>query len=192
MGAGSCPRQVGDDVGVAAVAVDSDLALPAWSRDALSPAAQTLPVAHARNAERALLRRTGAVLARDPQVFGATFYRILFARLPELRALFPDDMGTQQHKLGAMLDHLLDGLDEPECLALQLAELGRRHRGYGATFVHYLAVGEALLQTLSELNGPSFDPGARLVWSRLYSWIVYRMRHAPLVSDPTGPSLRLP
>jgi hemoglobin-like flavoprotein len=152
--------------------------MPAWCGDALDASVRVAPGERALEPEHAMLRRTGAVVASDPRTFGACFYRRLFARAPALRALFPADLQAQELKLAGMVAHLLDSLERRETLAQTLGELGQRHRGYGATFVHYLAVGEALIEALAECNGADFDAPARLAWARLYSWVVYRMRYA--------------
>lgn len=135
--------------------------------------------------ERDLLRRSGAVVAADPAGFAAEFHARLFERRPELRLLFPPGFETRQHRFAQMLTQLLDALERPQELARTLVELGRRHRGYGAKFVHYLAVGEALIDTLAARNGEAFCARTRLAWARWFSWIVYRMRHA----DQDGPAL---
>lgn len=158
-------------------------ALPEWCRAVLHPSAQSAGGERTRNEEHLLLRRTGRVIVEEPGRFAATFHRILFTRVPELRALFPDDLALQQHRFAALFARVLDSLEAPDQLAAELDRLGRRHRGYGATFVHYLALGEALIAALAELNGPGFGLQARLAWSRLYSWIVYRMRHAPRANE---------
>jgi hemoglobin-like flavoprotein len=150
--------------------------MPAWCQAALSAKAQAARGESTRDEEQALLHRTGAALIADPQRFGSVFYRRLFERMPDLRSLFPADLQAQQLKLAGMLGYLLTSLDQPDALARRLGELGQRHRGYGAKFVHYLVVGEALIETLAEINGPGFDAQARLAWARLYSWVVYRMR----------------
>lgn len=156
----------------------SSASMPEWCRAELSLSSLAARGERTRNEEHVLLRRTGAVILEQPMRFGAAFHRRLFDRAPELRALFPIELETQQHRFAALLERVLSLLEAPDQLADELAQLGRRHRGYGATFVHYLSVGEALIATLADLNGPSFDTQARLAWSRLYSWIVYRMRHA--------------
>jgi nitric oxide dioxygenase len=92
--------------------------------------------------------------------------------------LFPQDLAAQSEKLVVMLVQLLNALDRPQELARPLSELGRRHRGYGATFPHYLIVGEALIESLAEVNDQFFDAEARLAWARLYSWVVYCMHHS--------------
>lgn len=152
--------------------------MPAWCEDALDACAQVAPAERAREQECALLRRTGAVVVSHPRAFGECFYRRLFERAPTLRALFPADLQAQEMKLAGMIVHLLGSLDRRDALAQTLGELGQRHRGYGATFVYYLAVGEALIEALAERNGADFDAQARLAWARLYSWVVYRMRYA--------------
>jgi hemoglobin-like flavoprotein len=123
-----------------------------------------------------LLRATLAPVVVDPSGFGRRFYARLFERAPALRRLFPTDMTAQETKLVHTLGVVAAGLDEPERVAQMLAELGARHRGYGVKFAHYLEVGEALLDTLAEVNGRGFDPAARAAWQRLYSWIAQQMR----------------
>ena len=152
--------------------------IPSWCETAMSAAALAPCGERTRDEERELLQRTGAVVAADPAGFAATFYARLFARQPQLRLLFPPQHEAQGLKFAAMLSQLLALLERPQELSQALHELGRRHRGYGAKFAHYLAVGEALIETLAERNGPAFDAHARLAWARLVSWVVYRMRHA--------------
>jgi hemoglobin-like flavoprotein len=152
--------------------------MPAWCEAAMSPAALAPRGERTENEERALLQRSGVAVAADPAGFAAEFYGRLFHRQPELRSLFPPGFEAQQHKFAHLLVQLLEAVDRPQELGRTLAELGRRHRGYGAKFVHYLAVGEALIETLAARNGESSCARTRLAWARLYSWVVYRMRHA--------------
>lgn len=152
--------------------------IPSWCETAMSPAALAPRGERTENEERALLQRSGVAIAADPVGFTADFYARLFSRQPELRLLFPLGFEARQHKFAQMLTQLLDALDRPQELGRTLVELGRRHRGYGAKFVHYLAVGEALIETLAARNGEAFCARTRLAWARLYSWAVYRMRHA--------------
>jgi eukaryotic-like serine/threonine-protein kinase len=152
--------------------------IPSWCETAMSPAALALGGERTENEERALVQHSGAVVAADPAGFARDFYERLFQRQPQLRLLFPVQLEPQGEKLSAMITQLLAALDRPLELGRTLQELGRRHRGYGAKFVHYLAVGEALIETLAERNGPAFDARTRLAWARLISFVVYRMRHA--------------
>jgi hemoglobin-like flavoprotein len=164
--------------------------MPSWCETAMSAAALAARGERTENEERSLLRRSGDAIAADPQGFAADFYARLFERQPELRLLFPPGFGPQQHKFAALLTQLLDALDRPQELGRSLADLGRRHRGYGAKFGHYLAVGEALIETLAARNGDAFCARTRLAWARLFSWVVYRMRHVD--QDAARPARRDP
>ena len=152
--------------------------MPSWCETAMSAAALAPRGERTENEERALLRRSGDAVAADPMGFSADFYARLFTRQPELRLLFPPGFEARQHKFAQLLTQLLEALERPQELGRTLAELGRRHRGYGAKFVHYLAFGEALIETLAAHNGEAFCARTRLAWARLFSWVVYRMRHA--------------
>jgi hemoglobin-like flavoprotein len=180
MGSGSTPAQrAGIDAGPVPLEA-AQSTMPAWCHAVLGPTLQATPTC---SEEHRRLRDTGAVIAQDPDRFGEVLHRRLFGRMPELRLLFRSDLARHASQFGAMLTRILMLLDQRDTLARELAELGRRHRHYGATFVHYLGIGEALIDTLEELNGATFDLQARLAWSRLYSWIVYRLRHAPTWSE---------
>ena len=162
--------------------------IPQWCATAMGDAA--LAGERTREEEQAILRETGGVLLADPAGFASAFFARLFARQPELRLLFPADHAAQAYTIAASLGALLAALDRPLELERAVQDLGRRHRGYGARFADYLAVGEALIETLAERNGARFDAAARLAWARLVSWIVYRMRHAATDPRREAPPLR--
>lgn len=127
-------------------------------------------------ADNPLIRATLAPLVANPDGFAQGFYDRLFARAPALRGLFPYDMAQQRMKLVHTLGVVATGLDETNQLVQALRELGARHRRYGVKFAHYLEVGEALVDTLAEMNGPAFTPEARAAWQRLYAWVAEQMR----------------
>ncbi len=99
------------------------------------------------------------------------FYDRLFTIAPPLRALFRSDQKAQRIKLVTMLGMLVKGLDHPDNVVEALADLGLRHGGYGVKAVDYDAVGAALLWTLEQGLGESFDPATRAAWTKLYGAI---------------------
>lgn len=101
----------------------------------------------------------------------AVFYQHLFAEAPELRALFRGDLKQQGHKLMQMLDRLVDGLEDWPALASDLADLGRRHAGYGVRASHYDRVGTALLHTLADGLGTQFTPATERAWADTYQLV---------------------
>lgn len=112
----------------------------------------------------------------------ALFYRQLFADAPGLRVLFRGDLQEQGERLMQMMDWLVDRLDDPPTLLAALAELGRRHAGFGVQPSHYDRVGVALLRTLAEGLGAQFTPATERAWTELYQVISDAMI-APLTEE---------
>lgn len=98
----------------------------------------------------------------------ALFHRHLFADAPGLRALFRGDLQQQGDRLMQMMDWLVDHLDDPPTLLAALADLGRRHAGYGVQASHYDRVGAALLRTLADGLGAQFTAATERAWAELY------------------------
>jgi hemoglobin-like flavoprotein len=125
-----------------------------------------------------LIRAQFARIGEDADGFAIEFYDALFAIAPLVRAMFRGPMPDQRAKLVRMLALLVSQLRSPEALAIPLAELGRRHHGYGVIPQDYGKVGEALLRTLGSRLGEDFDADARAAWGRLYGFVAARMQAA--------------
>ncbi|HEV7265623.1 MAG TPA: globin family protein [Falsiroseomonas sp.] len=109
----------------------------------------------------------------------AIFYRRLFALDPALRPMFAQaDMATQGRKLMAAIGFVVGNLRRPEALLPAVAELGRRHVGYGVQPRHYATVGTALLGTLEEGLGEAFTPELRAAWAAAYGLLAEVMQQA--------------
>lgn len=132
------------------------------------------------------------------------FYARLFAAAPHLRPLFRDDPAQQAAKLMAALDLVVKNLDAGDANAGLLADLGRRHAGYGARPEHYPLVAELLVESMQALLGPRFLPVHREQWRLALSLVCRRMiagaegdadqdrpaqdRSRPASADPARPS----
>jgi hemoglobin-like flavoprotein len=91
----------------------------------------------------------------------AVFYQRLFALAPTLRELFRNtDMPAQEQKLTATLGALVSGAVSADALA----ELGRRHAGYGVRPEHYGVVAEALLWSLEQRLGALWTKATQAAW----------------------------
>ena len=114
---------------------------------------------------------------------GELFYRRLFEIDPSTCELFrATDMPAQRRKVLQMLTVAVRGLDNLDALASTVAELGRRHAGYGVTDAHYATVGGALLWTLEQGLGPDFTPDVKAAWTTVYTVLATTMKdaaHAP-------------
>ena len=97
------------------------------------------------------------------------FYDRLFAIAPEVRPLFPQDLGEQKKKLMGMLGTAVGSLHKLEMILPAVKDLGARHRTYGVTAAHYAPVGAALLWTLEKGLGPDFTPEVKAAWTDTYT-----------------------
>ena len=77
------------------------------------------------------------------------FYANLFAKHPEFRSMFPDDMAEQKKKLLASLVLVVHNLRKPEKLADPLKNLGSRHVGYQTQPEHYPVIRDTLAHWLA-------------------------------------------
>jgi len=99
----------------------------------------------------------------------AFFYEKLFELDPEAQRLFAKtDMVAQGHKVMRMFAEIVHNLDQPETLVAEVADLGRRHVGYGVQDHQYDSVGIALLWTLERGLGPAFTDEVRDAWTEAY------------------------
>ncbi len=110
------------------------------------------------------------------------FYLKLFRLAPEVRDMFPDDLAEQKKKLVAVLGVAVGGLSRPETLLPVLRDLGSRHAGYGVADVHYDVVGQALIETLAEGLGASFDDETRAAWIACYGLVSGEMKRASRIA----------
>lgn len=106
------------------------------------------------------------------------FYGKLFDLDPSLRPLFKGDMVEQGRKLMATLGFVVAGLRTPEKILGAVADLGRRHVGYGVQDSHYDTVGVALLWTLEQGLGPDFTPETKTAWIEAYTLLASVMKNA--------------
>ena len=109
---------------------------------------------------------------------GRLFYDRLFTIAPEVRPMFKGDIGAQADKLMETLGVAVSALKNPAALSPILAQLAKRHKGYGVRDEHYDKVGEALLWTLEQGLGDAFTPEVKTAWTDLYGVVASSMKQA--------------
>lgn len=106
------------------------------------------------------------------------FYNRLFETDPYLRSLFLGDMKVQGNKLMTMIGTAVNGLTNLDSIIDAVAELGRRHVGYGIRDRDYDTVGECLLWTLGQGLGDAFTPQLEEAWGETYVTLANVMKSA--------------
>jgi hemoglobin-like flavoprotein len=85
-------------------------------------------------------------------------------------------------------------LDRIEELVPTIADLGRRHVGYGVTDAHYDSVGAALLWTIEQGLGNAWTAELKAAWAAAYDLLAGVMRDATkaasAANDTTAPTQR--
>ncbi|MEZ0332959.1 MAG: globin family protein [Gemmatimonadales bacterium] len=116
-----------------------------------------------------LVRRSWQQFEPMAESLAAFFYEKLFELDPDARSLFArTDMEAQGRKVMHMFAEIVRTLDQPEQLVAEVADLGRRHVGYGVRDDQYGSVGTALLWTLECGLGSAFTPEVRDAWTEAY------------------------
>jgi hemoglobin-like flavoprotein len=121
-----------------------------------------------------LVEQSFARVSGDADALVRRFYVALFARNPELRRMFPEDMTEQRKKLASALGLVVGNIRKPEVLAPTLSALGQRHVGYGAKPTHFDAVGAALLTALGATDS-EWDAPTEGAWGEAYGAVVQGM-----------------
>ncbi|MEQ8825530.1 MAG: globin family protein [Filomicrobium sp.] len=97
------------------------------------------------------------------------FYARLFEIAPQVRSMFPEQMGDQKMKLMGMLGTAVNNLHQVETIIPAVQDLGRKHVAYGVTADHYKPVGEALIYTLEKGLGDDFTAEVKDAWLTTYT-----------------------
>ncbi|HEX8250041.1 MAG TPA: globin domain-containing protein [Pyrinomonadaceae bacterium] len=126
-----------------------------------------------------LVQQSFALVAADADLAADIFYKRLFALDAGRRLMFPADLTEQKRKLMATLKFAVETLDRFDVFQTALANLGRKHAGYGVRDEHYATVGAALIETLRQsLGAARFTPAIETAWQAMYAVVAVTMRDA--------------
>jgi hemoglobin-like flavoprotein len=114
--------------------------------------------------QRNLVRDSIASLREYSDAFALLFYGKLFELDPASRRLFHNDLALQGRKVMDMLASVVESLDNFQPLRARLADLGRQHANFGVRPEQYDTLTTALLWSIGQALGPSFDAPIREAW----------------------------
>jgi diguanylate cyclase (GGDEF)-like protein len=139
-----------------------------------------------------LVRTSFSLVLPIQDSIASLFYDRLFAKAPEVRRLFSDDLSDQKHKLMSLLVTCLGKLHDFSTLVPAIENLGARHAGYGAKPKHYAIVAEALLWSLAQGLDATFTPEVRSAWTKVYGLLATTMQAGAAKPGRVGPSTQSP
>lgn len=114
--------------------------------------------------EKQLIRESFVSIREVAGPLSLLFYGRLFAMEPGVRPLFQNDISKQGMKLMEMLTAVVEHLDQVEELTPVLHAMGQRHAGYGVLPAHYAMVEAALLWSMGQALGATFDAEVKSAW----------------------------
>jgi len=103
------------------------------------------------------------------------FYARLFDIAPDCRPLFRNDMAMMKGKFISTLAVLVGSLDNLTGLYSVAGKLAEDHVRYGVRAEHYPPVGDALLWSLGQQLGTSWNADIERSWRKVYALISARM-----------------
>ena len=126
--------------------------------------------------EKALVKQTWTAVVPIADKAAELFYGRLFELDPEVKPLFKGDMKEQGAKLMKTIGIAVNALDNLEPLVPTLKQLGAAHAGYGVKDAHYDTVAAALLWTLEQGLGDSYNTEVEQAWVAVYGIVADTMR----------------
>ncbi len=110
------------------------------------------------------------------------FYRQLFEAAPQIRSMFPDDLGRQKkHMVNALL-LVAKNVPDIENLIEPLREMGARHISYGTREEHFPIVRDTMVYALGQVAGYTWTPQLNDDWTHaldvISGYMIEGMRQA--------------
>lgn len=134
-----------------------------------------------------LVRESWPRIAAQADTAASLFYARLFHIAPEARSLLAHvEMEGQGRKFMAMLDQIVQSLDQAPVLVSDVASLARRHTAYGVQTAQYESVGAALVWTIEQVLGEDASPEVSRAWREAYTLVSAIMARAARRSGPTA------
>jgi len=149
--------------------------MSAQSRAALRPPSPAAEGSVLSEGAIQALEGSFALLAPRAPELVRRFYVRLFDEHPELRGMFPADLGEQEKKLAAALAMVVTAARKLGSIEPALKKLGKRHKGWGVTAEQYAVVGAVLLETMADMAEAAWTDEVETAWKTAYEWVAGTM-----------------
>lgn len=113
----------------------------------------------------------------EGEAFVARFYATMFEMFPETRDYFLQTELTElRKKVLRSLVIIIDNLDKPELLAIEIRELGQRHtHEYNITPNDYTRMGRAFVKAMSVSLPETWNPEVETAWVAAFADVAQLM-----------------
>lgn len=116
------------------------------------------------------------LIGKRPDFFSAFFYERVAERMPEFKEIFRNtDLRLQRAEFIKGLLVIFSLYEDASELSTFLTELGTRHVCYEVRSEHYPQVKEALMDSLRELHGSTWNSKLEHNWEELMNYITQLM-----------------
>ena len=123
-----------------------------------------------------LVGRTWVDLVPQTDALSNSFYRHLFADFPELRPMFPADLGELRAKFVAEIGVLVEAVHDLDRFLARTEELSTTHAAHGVRAAHYRASRQSLGAAIAEVLRP--DPDVLGAWAAIHDLVAETMMSA--------------
>ncbi|EDV24093.1 Non-symbiotic hemoglobin 2 [Trichoplax sp. H2] len=144
---------------------------------------QTPPQPSLTEEQKAIIRENWQDVEENMSEVGLYLFSKLFTIAPEYREVFPfetttDNVRLRVHATGVMktVGKAVQNLDQFSELQSALSTLGQFHHRKAIKFENFQAVGQALIQTLSDKLQENFTPEVHEAWSKTFDMITAAMK----------------
>ncbi|MEM7745209.1 MAG: globin domain-containing protein [Pseudomonadota bacterium] len=117
------------------------------------------------------LRQSYAQILPELDRVADEFYADLFRRDPRIKSLFREDISAQGMKFMTVVGVIIDNLDDPERLDIEVGKLADGHAALGIRPEWYHTMQEALLDTFRYALGNRFTDEIHLAWRKIFEEI---------------------
>ncbi|GGH85723.1 nitric oxide dioxygenase [Pullulanibacillus pueri] len=121
-----------------------------------------------------IVKSTAPVLKKQSKKIGEHFYKLLFAKAPELYNIFNQTnqkRGIQQEALAYSVYAAGENIDNLDAIKPLVRRITEKHRALGVQANQYPVVGETLLQAVKDVLGKAATDEVLQAWGQAYNYI---------------------
>lgn len=113
----------------------------------------------------ARLRTSLAFMLTEDGALVNLVYDELFARFPELRGYFKNDLTAVKKKMIDTLEWIINNLNQPADVRAAARTLGKKHEGFGVRPEHYPIFRDLMVRAMAKVSGDKWTRELEADWT---------------------------